>query len=122
MVRRHRLVFGIGLIVALMMTTIFTVRAFHQLSRIRSRADEPIRPWMTVPYIARSYGVPPPVLFEALDLQPGPDALRPIGRIAKAQNRPVEAVINTLMDAIEDYRLPEPPDPPEPPELPRDAP
>ena len=63
---------------------------------------------MNVPYVAHSYHVPPHVLFLALGLPPKPPDDRPIVEIARAQNRPVEAVIADLQYAIIHARPPYP--------------
>ncbi len=65
-------------------------------------ASEPIRPWMSVPYIAHSYHVPTRVLFEALGLSEDRRDWRPIAAIARQQNRTVQEVIHILYQAIVD--------------------
>jgi hypothetical protein len=98
---------------AIAITVIFSMRAFHH--RPHPKVDEPIRPWMSVPYVAHSYHVPPHVLFQALNIPPQrPPDRRPIGRIARDQNRPVQDVIRDLQNAIVQARVPEgiPPPPP----------
>ncbi len=74
--------FVIGLIlVGLILVAVFgwrTVRAFREFRGHRPPppfAGEPaetdvslIRDWMTIPYISRMYHVPPPILFEALEI------------------------------------------------------
>ena len=62
--------------------------------------DEPIHGWMSVGYVARSYRVPPNLLYEALGVQHQPHDRKPIRQIAREQNRPVHEVINILQDAI----------------------
>ena len=108
-----------------MLTGLFMMRAGHHAAHLRARGDEPIRPWMTVPYIARAYGVPPQVLFEAVGVSPDPRDRRPIGRIAAQQGRPVPAVIQEVRAAIVRYysqQAPVPPTPPIPPTPPPPAP
>ena len=59
----------------------FGMRAFHAYKRIHEGGYGPgkpppamesdvemIRDWMTIPYIAQMYGVPPRMLFEALEI------------------------------------------------------
>jgi hypothetical protein len=92
-------------------TVIFGMRAFH--FRPHPAVDEPIRPWMSVPYVAHSYHVPPHVLFEKLGIPPQrPPDRRTIAEVARAQNRPVTDVISDLQDAIIRARTPFPPPPP----------
>jgi hypothetical protein len=83
--------------------------------------DEPIRAWMNVGYVAHSYHVPPPVLYEALGVPHVPHDKRPIREIAREQHRSVNEVIAVLQEAIVRARqpgakpppgLPGPPGPP----------
>jgi hypothetical protein len=121
MTQQHRLLYGLALALALLTTGLFTARAVHRFSEIRSRVGgPPIRPWMSVPHIAHAYGVPPHLLFEALQIPPDQGKPRPIGAIARSQQRSVDQVIDELRLVIERYHqtpLPaEPPTPPAPPE------
>lgn len=107
------------LIVALIMVSLFTVnfavRAFHHGRRFHERTDEPIQPWMNVPYISRAYRVPPPVVAAAIGLTPEQRDRRPLQEIAKEQGRSTETLIAEIMAAIERERAPPPPPPPPPP-------
>jgi hypothetical protein len=96
-------------------TGLFAVRTVRRAIYWHYHQDEPIRPWMSLGYIARSYDVPPWVLSQALGLPLKPDK-RPIREIARQQNRPVNEVIAILQDAIVHARPPYPP--PGPPPLP----
>ena len=101
--------------VALVWTGLFAVRASRHVRPLRAAADEPIRPWMSIPYVAHSYHVPPQVLFQALDLPFNPRDRRPIGKIARAQGRSIQDVEALLRQAIIHARPPYPPPPPPPP-------
>ena len=59
----------------------FGLRTFHAFRQFRGHRPPPpveneqpetdvelIRDWMTIPFIARMYHVPPPAIFEALDI------------------------------------------------------
>lgn len=106
------------LIVALIMVSLFTVnfavRAFHHGQRLRERTDEPIQPWMNVPYISRAYAVPPPVVAAAIGLAPEQRDRRPLQEIARQQGRPTATLITEIMAAIEQERATHPPGPPGP--------
>jgi hypothetical protein len=95
---------ALGLVLSLAIATLFAFRAWQHVPR--RQVDEPIHAWMTVPYIARSYRVPPAVLLAALGLPAKPPDRRPIMTIARAQNRPVAAVIADLQNAIVHARPP----------------
>lgn len=92
-------------------TGLFAVRTVRRAIYWHYHQDEPIRPWMSLGYIAHSYNVPPWVLRQALGLPPktnGPDR-RPIREIAREQNRSVNEVIAILQEAIIHSRPPYPP-------------
>ena len=95
-----------GLVLSLGVTGVFAARAMRYVPR--RQVDEPIRPWMTVPYIARSYRVPAVVLYQALGLTPAPRDRRPLIAIARTQNRPVNTLIADLQSDIVRYRAANP--------------
>ena len=100
------------LIVALGVTlTAAGLMTFHTVRHIVNihRANAPLRPWMTIPYIARTRHVPRGVLFEAVGLPPDQRDYRPIRRIARQQGRPVEELLRRLQSAIEQARGHDPP-------------
>ncbi|MCE7986139.1 MAG: hypothetical protein DYG89_33595 [Caldilinea sp. CFX5] len=114
--RRQQLLLLSALVLALFITIFFGMRAFRRFDR--PPTDEPIRGWMNIPYIAHSYQVPPPVLWEALDPPPDlPRSRRPINRLAEELNLTTTEVISRLETAIADERAKHPP-PAAPPEKP----
>lgn len=96
-------------LVALFVTALFAVRAVRRARYWQTHRDAPIRPWMSVRYVARSYRVPPSVLYEAIKVQPIPGDRSPLREIARQQNRPVEALISELQEAIKGFRAHAPP-------------
>lgn len=96
-------------LLALAVTGLFAVRTVRRAIYWRYHRDEVIRPWMPVPYVARSYRVPPHVLYQAIGLEPIPHDRRPLRQIAGEQNRPVEALINELQTAVIQFRASPPP-------------
>jgi hypothetical protein len=89
-----------ALVVVVLLTSVFAVRTFRRAIYWRMHRDEVIRPWMSLPYVAHSYQVPPHVLYDALKVEHPPHDRRPLRQIAKEQNRPVNDVIKILYDAI----------------------
>ena len=89
-----------ALILVVLLTGLFAVRTFRRAVYWRMHRDEVIRPWMSLPYVAHSYRVPPRVLYDALKIEHPPHDRRPIRQIAKEQNRPVNDLVKTLSDAI----------------------
>jgi len=112
---RQWLVLGLFLL-AVMVTGIFVVRTVRRAIYWHNHRDQPIRAWMSVPYVAHSYSVPPYVLYKAIGLPPETrHDRRPLREIAHEQDRPVETLISELEDAIKHSRPPYPPPPPPPP-------
>ena len=122
MFTRRQWLLGLGLIAALSVLIVFSVRAAHHAHGLHTIVDEPIQGWMDLRYIAHSYHVPPYVLADALKLPPGPMIRWPLRRIAKAQGRSLDAVKADLKTAIIHARPPYPPPPPSPPTPPGSAP
>ncbi|GAC1555284.1 MAG: hypothetical protein NVS2B7_31130 [Herpetosiphon sp.] len=113
---QQRRIIGLAFLAALLLTSFFGVRVLHHRSRFATGVDEPIRPWMNVPYVAHSYHVPVPVLLDALGLQPHPPDRRPIRVIARQQGRSEDEIMTTLQHAIDEFRKhPAPPRAPQPP-------
>ncbi len=103
----------IGLIVAVAITVFFGVRAVRRF--MNRPSEEPIRAWMNIPYVARSYHVPPHKLAEAIGLPvDGPRDLRPLREIAKELGKTNDEIITLLKEAIARERPPPPPPPNEP--------
>jgi len=98
--------FILGFVVSLVIVVVFALQAFRHAPR--PRADEPIRPWMTIPYIAHSYNIPSYVLYQALGVPRISRDRRPLMTIARQQNRPVASLIVVLQDAIKHSRPPNP--------------
>lgn len=95
--------------------TLQALQQFEQQKMLAATSDvSTIRPWMTVPYIARVYHVPEPFLYRSLHV----DAAHPPRRanlrlLASRLNRPVDDVIRDLqLDIITYHRQhPSPPTP-----------
>ena len=92
-------------------TGVFAVRTVRRAIYWRLHRDEVIRPWMSIPYVAHSYRLPPPVLYQSLGIPPQPHDRRPLRQIASEQNRSVDELISVLNDAIARERAAHPPNP-----------
>lgn len=103
---RHWLI--IALTVAVAAAGLMTLHTVRHAIRVR-RATEPLRPWMSIPYIARSHRVPIEILYQAAGLPADRRDHRPIGRIARQQGRPVDELIARLETAIAHARVRNPP-------------
>jgi hypothetical protein len=87
----------LGLVVSLALIVIFSLRVMRS---IRHPQNEPIRAWMSVPYIAHSYHVPAQELYSAIGLPGDKRDRRPLMAIAREQGRPVSDLIQQIYQAI----------------------
>lgn len=99
MVKRTLLLAG-AFLLAIVLTFVFAYHAGRHARYLRRRdayarlANEPIRPWMSVPFIAHVHHVPTASLFAAIGVKPQqPRDHRPLRRIASDENRPVSDLI-----------------------------
>jgi len=82
--KQRLLVIGL-IVVGLSLVGFFGLRFFHAFRQFRGHRPPPlppsaaeqaetdielIREWMTIPFIAKTYHVPPPLLFDALNIPP----------------------------------------------------
>jgi len=94
------LVLGLAFLLAITGTFVFAFRAGTRAQQIRA-ANEPIRAWMSIPFIAHTRHVPAPALFQAIGLQPEPHDRRSIRHIAHDLKRPVPDLIAQLQRAVD---------------------
>lgn len=95
---------GLAFLLAITVTFVFAYRVGRQARHFRAE-NEPIRAWMSVPFIAHTHHVPPAALFAAIGVQPRqPHDRRSVRRLAHELNRPVPEVIAQLQHAIEQER------------------
>jgi hypothetical protein len=114
----RRWIILVAFLLAASFAGLFAVRTVRRAVYWSSHRDEAIRPWMSVSYVARSYRVPPHVLYKAINLEPVPRDRRPLREIALRQDRPVEALAADLQNAIAEFRAHPERFPPPPPPLP----
>ncbi len=96
----RQIILPLALIVAIALTFVFGFRAGHRARRIHLQ-NEPIRAWMSVPFIAHTHHVKPEVLFEAAGVrQPNLHDRRSLRKIAREEKRPVDQVIHDVENAI----------------------
>lgn len=98
----------LALTLALAATGLMALHTVRHVMRMR-HASERVRPWMSIPYIARSRHVPAEVLYKSLGLPPNRRDRRPLGRIARQQGRTVDELIGRVETAIAHAREQVPP-------------
>ena len=92
---------GLAFLLAITGTFVFASRAGRHARQIRTE-NEPIRGWMSVPFIAHTHHVPASVLFQAIGVAPlEPHDRRSVRHIAHDLNRPVPELIAQLQRAID---------------------
>lgn len=105
--RRHPVLVGsLGLATAIAL--FFAARFLVSVVYWSAHHDAPIRPWMTMGYIGRSYHLNPRALDDAAGL-PGPDG-HPLtlARIAEQRGVPVDEIIRQVEAAIAELRAAKP--------------
>ena len=84
----------------------------RNVQRVQAGESVGVRPWMTVTYIANTYGVPEDELFDALNLPPTHRNRRvPLHGLAARHGRDLDADIATLNATIDRRRPPPTPRP-----------
>lgn len=100
------MVVALAFVLAIAATFLFAYRAGRRARHIRLE-NEPIRAWMSIPFIAHTHHVPASVLFQAIGVQPRqPRDRRSIRHIARDLNRPVPELMAELQRAVDAARLP----------------
>ncbi len=87
-------------------STYHAVQHLQQQSALVKAGDvRSIRPWMTIPYVARLYHVPATYLYRTLHIAATPSVEHlTLHALALRTRRPVDDLIRTLQQAIETYR------------------
>lgn len=108
---RQRLLLILGLVAAVAGVVFFGGRFIGRMLWRPSR--EPIREWMSIPYVGRAYGFPPPVLYEAIGITPNRNKDNtPIRELAQQLNLTSAELIQKLEARIAQGPPPEPDGPP----------
>jgi hypothetical protein len=98
-------VIGVGLV------GFFGLRAYRAYTRFQPDAPvagmtdvEAIRGWMTLPYIARAYGVPEDALFAALALPKTENARLSVKQLVAKYDRDPQATRQMLQQVVREMR------------------
>jgi hypothetical protein len=103
--RRQTLILVLGFCLAISATFFFAYRAGKTARHIRER-NEPIKSWMSVPFVAHTYHVREDLLFQAIHVTPNPRDHRPIRDIARAEKLPSAELIGELRNSIATQAVP----------------
>lgn len=100
--RRVVAILALAFVLAAAATLLFAVRV-HRGFRAFHTQNEPIRAWMSIPFVAHAHHVPTSVLYEAVGVTPEqPRDHRSIGHIARELHREpsdIEAQLQRAIDA-----------------------
>jgi hypothetical protein len=97
---RRAILLAVTFVVAIALTFVFGYRAGHHARMIRWET-EPVRGWMSVPFIAHTHHVPAEILYQAIGVEPQPKDRRPLRRLAREQKRSVDQLIKDLTAALQ---------------------
>lgn len=89
----------IGLTLCLGVAGLMTLHTVRHALRMHHDSGR-LRPWMSIPYIARTRHVPADVLYDAAGLPNDKRDRRPLGRIARQQHRPLDELIASVEAAV----------------------
>jgi hypothetical protein len=103
----RKLILALALVLALVGTFFFGYRAGRHARRLHWR-NEPIRGWMSVPFIAHTHHVRAEILYQAIGVPPREHDRRPVRAIAREEHRPVADVIRDLENAVASANRPQP--------------
>lgn len=99
----HKLLL-LGFVLAVMLTLFMVGRLAVMTVYFTHHRDAELAGWMPIFYISRSYEVAPEVLVSALGLTQEQARRKSIEMIAAQQNRPLEAVKQDILTAVQAAR------------------
>jgi hypothetical protein len=97
---RQRPLLTLAFVLALSMTLFFAGRFVYQAVYWANHQNVEVRGWMTVGYIARSWGLKPHEIDQMANLPAPPGHPLPLVEIARMRNVPVSEVIAEVEAAI----------------------
>lgn len=112
-IRHHKYLFFIGGLFCIILAGFLLYNIFQQIKngsfpRPRQTNVELIQEWMTLPYIARTYRVPEPVLREKLAIDFRIDRRASIDDIAKEQQKDTQTFIQEVRIVIKEFQATHP--------------
>jgi hypothetical protein len=95
----RKLILVLALVLAIAGTFVFGVRVGRHARRMHWQ-NEPIHPWMSLPFIAHTHHVPVETLYEAIGVPYREHDRRPVRVIARAEKKPVADLLRELESAV----------------------
>ena len=94
----------IGFLLAAVITFFLLMRLTVQVVYFSQNRDAALAGWMPVGYISHSYDVDADALAEAIGLPPDAPMHTSLAKIAEMQGRPLEAVEQDILEAVQAAR------------------
>ncbi len=101
---------GVGLCLAFF----FGRQAYASMRRLIEGTQPVVRPWMTIPRVARQFKIPEDELYRALDVQPQRPDPRPLDKLAREKGLMPHIFVAQVQRFVDDYHKPPPAPPPSP--------
>ncbi len=88
------------------LTVLFTIRTivFTIYWANPAHHDQPLEPWMTLRYVARSWDLPPDLLAQTLELDPAPRQRLSLREIAAQKGMTLEELTRRIATAAQTLR------------------
>ena len=118
--RRRQILIVALIVLGLLLVIFFGLRAVRSYVRIRQTGLQPgatdvqaIRGWMTIPYIAKAYGVPEAYIFEQIGLPVEGNQKKSLSQLNREYNQGEPGVIlEVVKQAVAAYQAAHQPTPP----------
>jgi hypothetical protein len=104
------LLLGLAAVVAVLVV-VFGLRMYHSYQLLRSAQDlrssevAPVRAWMTLHYVAHTYGVPEDALVERLGLPPEVDRQASLRALASDHGRRTPDYVQLVQRTVAELRV-----------------
>jgi hypothetical protein len=102
--RNRRAILLSLLLAGVICTVILGVQGYHALRRLREGTQPIVRPWMTIPRVARQFHVPEDDLYRALEVTPQRPDRRPLDVLAREKGRKIPDFVDEVQQLVDSYR------------------
>ena len=99
----RKLILVAALVLAIVGAFVFGARVRRHARRMHWQ-NEPVRPWMSLPFIAHTHHVPVETLYQAIGVPYQEHDRRPVRAIARAENKPLADLLRELENAVTNGR------------------
>lgn len=107
--RYHWLLLLMMVALGLSFTVFFGRQAYASLHRLLEGTQPIVRPWMTIPRVARQFNIPEAELYRSLNVQPQRPDPRPLDLLAREKGLMPHIFVAQVQQFVDDYHRPSPP-------------